>query len=293
MTDGPVAGEPEAPHWLATAAVEAILLGPVAVRVTVVSGVVTVYVKGVQVLSIDPVTVGPTALLGFTGSTMHTHASIGTKVVSAVSVTGPGTGTMVGDPASGGWSATLVLAVRRIPPAHQGGLRGQGRLGVLAGPVDSVGPQRLLHGDDRAVARRRRRTGARPGRSHDTAEVGRCRRWGTGVLGNRRGRRRGLDTYQNNVNPSANFVGATTGPITPSVPDELDWLATDDVGVNLRSTNTVTVTLVSGVLTVSVDGTVALTTPVTVGPQVLLGFTGGEGMLTDNHLVSGVSASAD
>ena len=100
-----------------------------------------------------------------------------------------------------------------------------------------------------------------------------------------------LDTYQNAVNPSANFVGVSNGGV-PGTPDELTWSATSSAVPVLEGTHTVTVTLVNGTLTVSIDGAQVLSTTVTVGPQVLLGFTGATGGLTDTHAVSGVSITA-
>ena len=101
-----------------------------------------------------------------------------------------------------------------------------------------------------------------------------------------------LDTFQNGVNPSANFVGVTNGPITPSAPDDLNWLASDTAVASLRATHTFTVTLASGTLNVTMDGTLLFSKAVTVGGDVLLGFSGGTGALTDTHAVSGVTVTA-
>jgi hypothetical protein len=79
-----------------------------------------------------------------------------------------------------------------------------------------------------------------------------------------------LDTYLNAKNPSNNFVGLTYGPTPASIPDHLDWVSTNSEVPALRTINTITVSMLDGVLTVSVDGTQPLTTPVTVTPPVLL-----------------------
>jgi Bacterial lectin/Abnormal spindle-like microcephaly-assoc'd, ASPM-SPD-2-Hydin len=94
-----------------------------------------------------------------------------------------------------------------------------------------------------------------------------------------------LDTYKNAVNPSANFVGITDGPAAGG----LHWLATSTAVPNLRSaTRHVKVTVAAGVMTVSVDGTQYLSQAVTLGANVLVGFGGGTGGLTDVHSVKNV-----
>ena len=94
-----------------------------------------------------------------------------------------------------------------------------------------------------------------------------------------------FDTYQNSVNPSANFVGITNGPA--STPDSMNWLATDTNIPALRGTSHhIVVNLRAGTLSVSIDGAAAVTAEVTLPPEVLVGFTGGTGGLTDIHSVS-------
>ncbi len=102
-----------------------------------------------------------------------------------------------------------------------------------------------------------------------------------------------LDTYKSSVNPSANFTGITDGP-TSGGPDLMHWLATANLAASLRSgTHHVKVELLNGTLTVTIDGTLVLTNAVTLGPNVLIGFTGGTGGLTDNHQVTNVVVSGD
>jgi hypothetical protein len=96
-----------------------------------------------------------------------------------------------------------------------------------------------------------------------------------------------FDTYQNSVNPSANFAGISDG--SPSNSDLLHWVATATNVPALRGApHHVVATLSAGVLTVSIDGTQYLSSPVTLPPQVLVGFTGGSGGLTDAHAVANV-----
>jgi hypothetical protein len=101
-----------------------------------------------------------------------------------------------------------------------------------------------------------------------------------------------LNTFKNAVNPSNNFVGITDGPVVSTVPDQMHWLATSTTVPPLRATHTMTVTLIAGTLKVSIDGVQYLSTAVTVGPTVLLGYSGGTGTNTDIHAVSNVAITA-
>jgi len=100
-----------------------------------------------------------------------------------------------------------------------------------------------------------------------------------------------LDTEYDPGNPSANFVGVTDGPLSGVSPPELHWLATDSAVRSLLGPDQITVVLDEGVLTVTVDGVEVMDQVVTVGPKVLVGFTGSTGTLTDIHSVSNVSIS--
>jgi hypothetical protein len=96
-----------------------------------------------------------------------------------------------------------------------------------------------------------------------------------------------LDTWKNAVNPSANFIGITTGPANGQ--DLLSWLATATTVPPLRGTpHHIVVTLQGGTLSVTIDGTAAVSAPVTLPPAVLVGFTAGSGGATDIHAVNGV-----
>ena len=100
-----------------------------------------------------------------------------------------------------------------------------------------------------------------------------------------------LDTYQNAANPSANFVGITDGGLTPAS-DQLHWLATTNAVPQLRGTPVhVVALLANGVITVLVNGRQVLTKAVSVSSQVLIGFTGGNGGITDRHAVSNVAVT--
>lgn len=94
-----------------------------------------------------------------------------------------------------------------------------------------------------------------------------------------------LDTYRNAVNPSANFVGITDGPGTQA--DYLHWTATTTTIPELRTaTRHVKVQVAAGTMTVSIGGSVVLSTAVSLPPTAYLGFTGATGGSTDRHAIS-------
>jgi hypothetical protein len=99
-------------------------------------------------------------------------------------------------------------------------------------------------------------------------------------------------TFQSQGAPSANFVGITDGP-SGSAPDVLHWLATNTGVPSLRATRHVKVEVLNGTITVAIDGTQVLSQAVTLPSQVLLGFTAGNGSLTDDHQVSNVTVGGD
>jgi Bacterial lectin/PQQ-like domain/Abnormal spindle-like microcephaly-assoc'd, ASPM-SPD-2-Hydin len=102
----------------------------------------------------------------------------------------------------------------------------------------------------------------------------------------------GFDTYKNAVNPSNNFVGISDG--AGSAAGTLHWLATSTAIPALRTaTRHVKVEALNGTLTVWVEGTQALSTSVTLPPEVYLGFTGGTGGLTDVHQAANVKITGE
>jgi lectin family protein/ASPM-SPD-2-Hydin domain-containing protein/putative pyrroloquinoline-quinone-binding quinoprotein len=119
---------------------------------------------------------------------------------------------------------------------------------------------------------------------------------GLGFLGIR-GIALALDTYQNGADPSANFVGLTNGPISPTS-DDLKWLLTSNDVPALRDGIAVThhVRLYTAnpgatpsVVVVEVDGVEVIRQSVTLPNSVYVGFSGGNGGLDDLHAVSNVS----
>jgi hypothetical protein len=99
----------------------------------------------------------------------------------------------------------------------------------------------------------------------------------------------GFDTYKTSTGPSSNFVGIADS--TKSIPST--WAATSTAIPPLRvGTHHVIVSAQNGTLSVSIDGTVALTRAMALPPTVLLGFSGANGSLTDNHQVANVKIEA-
>ena len=102
----------------------------------------------------------------------------------------------------------------------------------------------------------------------------------------------GFDTFKNAANPSNNFVGVSDG--AGSRAGQLHWLPTSTSIPALRTaTRHVKVETLNGTVTVWVDGAKALSTTAALPSQVLLGFTGGAGELTDVHKVANVVIGGD
>jgi hypothetical protein len=96
-----------------------------------------------------------------------------------------------------------------------------------------------------------------------------------------------LDEFRNSVNPSNNFVGISDGPA--SATDLLHWLTTANLVPRLQNqTHHVTVRAAAGVLTVAIDGAQVLSLPVALPASAYVGFTAGDGSLTNRHAVSNV-----
>jgi len=97
-----------------------------------------------------------------------------------------------------------------------------------------------------------------------------------------------LVEYRNSVNPSNNFTGITDGPNAGST-DLMHWIATANlVPILQNQTHHVTITTGGGVLTIAVDGAQVLSRAVTLPASAYVGFTAGDGSLTNRHAVSNV-----
>ncbi len=290
VTNGPTtASVPDELHWLATSTAVPSLRATNTIGVTLVNGTLTVSVDGTKVITTN-VTVGPNVLLGFSGGT---GSFTDTHTVSNVSITAaPPTITTVGDPATaGGWAldgsseiAGGALQLTQATPGYQAGTAFW-PTPVNASEINATFTASIGGGNGADGL-----TFMLANATDPTTSVG-ALGGGLGFSGIP-GVAVALDTYLNANNPSNNFVGVTYGPTTPSMPDELDWLTTNTEVPALRTINTITVSLLEGVLTVAVDGTQVLSTAVTVGPTVLLGFSAGDGALTDDHAVSNVSITS-
>jgi hypothetical protein len=288
ITNGPLkSSAPAKLGWLATTTKVPTLRGTHVVNVTLVGGILTVKIDGAQVLA-KAVTVGPSVRLGFTAGT-------GTKTdihsVSNVAITTAASPTTIGDPTAGGWtlngSSTIVGSALQLTQAT--GINQAGSAfwptPVSSGHVSATFTTTIGGGSGADGL-----TFIVANASDPPTSIG-ANGGGLGFSGVP-GVAVAMDTYQNSVNPSNNFVGVTDGPVTSSAPDLLHWLATSTNVPALRTTHAVKVTLNAGTLTMSIDGTQVLSTPVTVGPSVLVGFSGGSGNQNDTHSVSNVSITA-
>jgi len=284
--------QPKAPtrlHFLATSTAIPNLHGAVTVRVTMSSSVMVVYVNGVQALS-TTVAAPANVRLGFSGTTAGAPA---TQVISGVTISAGGPVSVVNDPTSGGWtlngSSALTGGALQLTQAGKTNQAGTAfwptalsahnlsvtfTTSIGGGGATGADGMSLVLANDSTAATALGSSGGGLGFSGIS---------GIAVA---------LDTYQNAVNPSNNFVGITNGPVSSSAPGNLNWLATDTSVASLRTTHTFKVTLASGKLTVTMDAVLLLSTNVTVGGDVLLGFSGGTGAVTDTHTVSGVTVSA-
>jgi hypothetical protein len=71
--------------------------------------------------------------------------------------------------------------------------------------------------------------------------------------------------------------------------DSLHFVTSTTMVTALRATNHVVVTVDSGQISLSIDGTTVLSANVSLPPNVLVGFTGSSGGLTDRHAVDNIS----
>jgi hypothetical protein len=74
--------------------------------------------------------------------------------------------------------------------------------------------------------------------------------------------------------------------------DSLHFVASASVVPALRATNHVVVTVSSGQISVSINGAVVVSAAVSLPPNVLVGFTGSTGGLTDRHAVDNIAITA-
>ena len=110
-----------------------------------------------------------------------------------------------------------------------------------------------------------------------------------------------LDTHQNSLNPSANFVGISNDAISggdgglPEM-DALQWVATSTNVPTLHDSSSpihVVVTTTTTGLTVSINGSQVLSWAGTVPTSAYLAFSGGDGGLTDLHAVENVTIAVN
>ncbi|MGW7385845.1 choice-of-anchor D domain-containing protein [Streptomyces sp. NPDC054794] len=263
-----------------TTAVPDLRSGTHAVSVSVTGTTLTVTMDGTQLLRTAVPSLGPTALLAFTGGTggltdIHTVRNVSiTAPAYAVPPPGPNGWTFNGSAGLSGTNLVLTktdantkgsaLQATAVPSARLqahftasigGGSGADGMAFLLLDPAKA--PPTSL--------------GAGGG--------------GLGYAG-LPGIAVALDTFRNGNDPSSNFVGVAVG----GTGDTLQYTATSTAIPSLRSgTHAVDVSVAAGHLLVSLDGQQIIDTAVTLPQNVRVGFSGATGGYTDNHTVlSGV-----
>ncbi|WP_426404766.1 choice-of-anchor D domain-containing protein [Streptomyces sp. R-07] len=263
-----------------TSSVPDLRSGTHTVAVSVTGKTVTLSVDGTQRLRTTVAALTPTALLAFTGgsgSITDIHAVRGASITAASYAVPP--------PGPNGWkyngSAALSGTTLVLTPA-QAYLKGSA---IQATAVPSA---RLRA---RFTATISGGTGADglalmlldATRTTTTALGG-----GGGALGfgGLTGVAVTLDTYRNPGEPSSNFVGVATGGTSST----LRYAATSTAVPALRTgSHVIDVNVTAaGRLLVLVDGAQVIDVAMTLPKNVLVGFSGGTGGLTDRHAVTGV-----
>lgn len=254
--------------------------GTHAVSVTVTGKTVTVSVDGTQRLRTTVASLPPTALLAFTGGTggvTDIHAVRGASITAssyAVPPPGPNGWKYNGSAALSGTSLVLTpaeaylkgsaLQAIAVPSAR---LRAR-FTAILSGGTGGDGMALLLLDSTRAT----------------TASLG---DGGGGLgFGGLPGVAVTLDTHRNAGDPSSNFVGVATGGSAST----LRYAATSTAVPALRTgSHVIDVNrTAAGRLIVLVDGVQVIDVAVALPGNVLVGFSGATGGLTDRHAVTGV-----
>jgi hypothetical protein len=278
VSDGPASSADQL-HWLATATnVPALRGAPHHVRVTVSQGALAVAVDGLTVITTN-VALPSNVLVGFTGGCggLNDRHAVSDVSIAAAAAVPPGkwqlngtavttsTGFQLTDTTGGAHGSvfwTQAIPSSAITASFDASIGGGSGADGLA----------LVFADPSAGATVLGTGGGGLGFSgiHGVAVA--------------------LDTYKNSVNPSANFLGVSDGPA--SAADLLHWLATSASAPALRGTSHhVVATLQAGNLAVTIDGAASVAGTVTLPANVLVGFTGANGGLTDRHAVDNVHVS--
>ncbi|WP_370114303.1 choice-of-anchor D domain-containing protein [Streptacidiphilus sp. MAP12-33] len=267
--------------WAATStAVPALRSGPHAITVAVTGRTLVVTVDGKQVLSTSVASLPPTAYLAFTGGTgglNDIHTVRGTTLTArAYAVPPPGPNGWVRNGSATMNGTTLQLTTAKTGQAGSAFQSTAVPSGALSASFNAtIGGGTGGDGMTFAMLDASKSGPAALGTSG--AGLGWLGLPGVAVA---------LDTHQNANNPSGNFVAVT---VTANS-GHLVWSSTSSAIPNLRSgTVAVTVTVSGGNVLVYVAGKQVLSVSVPVPPNVLVGFTGATGSLTDNHAVSGVT----
>lgn len=242
---------------------------------------ITVSVDGTQVLTTQ-LTMPTKVLAAFTGATDGTYTQV--QTVSAVSI---GSGSIQLPPPGGGWSyngaATMYGADTRLNSA----VANQTGAVVYPVPVSTDGLKATFNMQVGGGTGADGMTFSLLDPADGTTALG----GGAGSLGfgGLSGVAAAFDTNKVTGYPSSNFTGIATGQVMAG---ELKFDSTVSAIAPLRTgTHTVTVTVTGSVLTVYLDGVVALQRTETIPAQALLAFTGADDTLTDIHTVRNAAIS--
>lgn len=267
--------------------------GTHSVDITVTGQLVAVSIDGGTVFKATMGHIGSTALLAFTAGT---GTGTDTQLVRNVTITTPSTGnpppTIVTLPAptATGWvrNGTAVLSgsdlmLTKAGQAHVSGSSFYGTP-IPTTAIHATFTESIMNGG---------------GQDGETLTLVDASKGGSNALGaddgglgfvNIPGIAVGMDTWQDAGESSANFVGIATGNNSSGLPA---YQQTSSAIPNLRwQTNVIDVVIGSGKVVVSVNGVQKLSLNVTLPNQVYVGFTASSNVHTDDHVVRGVTITA-
>ncbi|HEY1486940.1 MAG TPA: choice-of-anchor D domain-containing protein [Micromonosporaceae bacterium] len=236
-----------------------------------------------------PVTYAPTATGAAKGSYLiNADDGNGQRTIALTGTGAKVAGTSLPSPAAGGWAVNGSAAMTSSVLTLTGAVSGERGSGVFTAPVPSDGLTASFTAGLGGGTGADGMTFALLDASVNgpTALGG-----GGGGLGfsGLKGVAVSLDTYQDPGDPSANFVGLSSGGSSGN----LTYVKTSTNVPDLRTgTHTVAVTVSSGTVTVRIDGASVLSAAMPVAPSVLPAFTAATGGLADAHSVSDVTISS-
>ena len=315
ITNGPTAGSTDLLNWIATStAIPPLRNATRKIAIVANNGTLTVSIDGTVALT-KAVTLPPKVYLGFTAGTggltnLHKAANVVATTTSTTPPPTPTTTTTTPTTTTVPATTTTTVPTATIP-APGAGWTVNGRASITNGEITLTPASPAAAGSsfwstpldsnhlsityDQTIGGGGNYGG--DGMTLTLADATKATPASLGAVGGGlgfagiTGTAVAFDTFKNSVDPSDNFVGITNGPTAGST-DLLNWIATSTAIPPLRNaTRKIAIVANNGTLTVSIDGTVALTKAVTLPPKVYLGFTAGTGGLTNLHKAANVVAT--